>query len=166
MGIPHSVLDQFKQNHSEQSDLMREMLKEWLKTSDEPPPTWEAVVRALKSPSVKEISIAARLESKYCIPVQRKFVLVLQLFQIMAYGSTPYVGMTRKKNGGHIKSAQMTRSKCLHRSVNGLHEPYQALSSTSMGNRTVNLLESIAKVPDWQSLKRAKSSSSSSSSSS
>ena len=33
---------------------------------------------------------------------------------IMAYGSTPYVGMTPKKNGGHIKSAQMTRSKCLH----------------------------------------------------
>ena len=77
---------------------------------------------------------------------------------IMAYGSTPYVGMTPKKNGGHIKSAQMTRSKCLHRSVNGFHEPYQALSSTSMGNRAVNLLESIAKVPDRQSLKRAKSS--------
>ena len=77
---------------------------------------------------------------------------------IMAYGSTPYVGMTPKKNGGHIKSAQMTRSKCLHRSVNGFHEPYQALSSTSVGNRTANLLESIAKVPDRQSLKRAKSS--------
>ena len=26
---------------------------------------------------------------------------------------TPYVGMAPKKNGGHIKSAQMTRSKCL-----------------------------------------------------
>ena len=76
----------------------------------------------------------------------------------MAYGSTPYVGMTPKKNGGLIKSAQMTRSKCLHRLVNCLHEPYQALSSTSMGNRTVNLLESIAKVPDRQSLKRAESS--------
>ena len=32
---------------------------------------------------------------------------------IMAYGSTPYVGMTPKKNGGHITSAQMTCSKCL-----------------------------------------------------
>ena len=28
-------------------------------------------------------------------------------------GSTPYVGMAPEKNGGHIKSAQMTRSKCL-----------------------------------------------------
>ena len=33
---------------------------------------------------------------------------------IMAYGSIPYVGMAPKKNGGHIKSAQMTRLKCLH----------------------------------------------------
>ena len=32
---------------------------------------------------------------------------------IMAYGSTPYVGMTLKKNGGHNKSARMTHSKCL-----------------------------------------------------
>ena len=32
---------------------------------------------------------------------------------IMAYSSTPYVGMAPNKNGGHIKSAHMTRSKCL-----------------------------------------------------
>jgi len=30
----------------------------------------------------------------------------------MVYGSMPYVGMALKKNGGHIKSTQMTRSKC------------------------------------------------------
>ena len=56
----------------------------------------------------------------------------------MAYGSTPYVGMASKKNGGHIKSAQMTRSKCLVGLVKGLYEPYQALPSASMGDRTVN----------------------------
>ena len=27
---------------------------------------------------------------------------------------TPYVGMAPPKSGGHIKSAQMTCSKCLH----------------------------------------------------
>ena len=31
---------------------------------------------------------------------------------IMAYGSTPYVGMN-PQNDGHNKSAQMTHSKCL-----------------------------------------------------
>ena len=35
----------------------------------------------------------------------------IMAYGIMAYGSTPYVGMTPKKNGGHIQSAQMTRSK-------------------------------------------------------
>ena len=37
----------------------------------------------------------------------------IQARYIMVYGSTPYVGMTPKKNGGNIKSAQMTHSKCL-----------------------------------------------------
>ena len=37
---------------------------------------------------------------------------IVSFVTIMAYGSTPYVGMTPKKNGGHIQSAQMTRSKC------------------------------------------------------
>ena len=46
--------------------------------------------------------------------------------------------MTPIKNGGHIKSAQMSRSKCCVRLINGLHEAYQALSSASMGNKTVN----------------------------
>ena len=32
---------------------------------------------------------------------------------IMAYSSMPYVGMALEKNGGHIKSAQMTHLKCL-----------------------------------------------------
>ena len=35
------------------------------------------------------------------------------VYKIMAYGSTAYVGMTPKKNGGHIKNAQMTRMKRL-----------------------------------------------------
>ena len=46
--------------------------------------------------------------------------------------------MTTKKNGGHIKSAQMT----LEMFVLHYHEPDQALSSASMSN----LLESIAEA--------------------
>ena len=46
------------------------MLKHWLKTAVDPPPTWEAVVTALRSPAVNEKMIAARLEEKYCNPVQ------------------------------------------------------------------------------------------------
>ena len=42
--------------------------------------------------------------------------VVLYLIQkstIMVYYRMPYVGMGPNKNGGHIKSAQMTCSKCL-----------------------------------------------------
>ena len=45
---------------------MREMLKHWLKTAVDPPPTWETVVTASRSPLVNEKKVAAQLESKYC----------------------------------------------------------------------------------------------------
>ena len=70
LDIPHTTLDCFKQNYSDQSDLIREVLKCWLKTVVDPSPSWEAIVTALRSPSVNEKSIAAQLESKYCTPVQ------------------------------------------------------------------------------------------------
>ena len=55
----------------------------------------------------------------------------------MAYGSTPYVGMTPKKNGRHIKSAQKHARNIFVRLVKGLYEPYQALSSVFMSKKTV-----------------------------
>ena len=70
LDIPHTEMDCFKQNHSDQLDLMCEMLKHWLKTAVDPPPSWEAVVKALKSPLVNEMSVVAKLESKYCTPIQ------------------------------------------------------------------------------------------------
>ena len=64
LDIKYTELDNFKQNYSDQLQLMREMLKYWLKTAVDPPPTWEAVVTALKSPLVNEMSVAAQLERK------------------------------------------------------------------------------------------------------
>ena len=61
-----------------------------------------------------------------------------------------------EKNGGHINSAQMTHLKCLHRLVKGLHEPYQAILSASMGNGAINiagwrvsLKYQTSKLPKW-----------------
>ena len=74
----------------------------------------------------------------------------------MAYSIMPYVWMVpKKKYGGHIKSAQMTRSNVDTRLVKGFHGHYQALSSASMSNGTLNLLETITEVPHLQVLKRA-----------
>ena len=56
--------------HSDFSDSLCEMLALWLETAIDPPPTWEAVVTALRSPAVSENYLADQLESKYCNPVQ------------------------------------------------------------------------------------------------
>ena len=52
------------------SELMREMLVRWFKTAVDPRPSWEAVVAALRSPSVAEKNISDKLESKYCVSMQ------------------------------------------------------------------------------------------------
>ena len=64
LDIPHTELDYLEQNYSDQ---LREVLKYWLKTVVDPPPTWEAVVIAAL---VNEKSIAAHLEAKYRTSVQ------------------------------------------------------------------------------------------------
>ena len=64
--IPHTTLDRFKQTYTDPLELMREMLKHWLDATTDPPPTWEAVITALKSPLVNKKNVAAQLESKYC----------------------------------------------------------------------------------------------------
>ena len=70
LDIPHTTLDCFKQNYSDQSDLMREVLKCWLDTAVDPPPAWEAVVTALNSPTVDKKKLADQLKSKYCVAEQ------------------------------------------------------------------------------------------------
>ena len=49
---------------------MREILEHWLQTAVKPCSTWEAVVTALRSPSVNERYLAEQLESKHCTPQQ------------------------------------------------------------------------------------------------
>ena len=43
---------------------LAEVLQLWLKHS--PQPTWEAIVKALKHPTVGEHRLAAEIEAKYC----------------------------------------------------------------------------------------------------
>ena len=71
LDIPHATLDCFKQNYSDQTDLMCEMLKHWLDTAVDPSPSWEAVVTALRSPIVNKKIIAELLELKYCPQIQQ-----------------------------------------------------------------------------------------------
>ena len=69
LGIPYHRLECVKQMYINPSELMREMLARWFKTAIDPRPTWEAVVAALRSPSVDAQHLAKQLESKYCTPI-------------------------------------------------------------------------------------------------
>ena len=55
----------------------------------------------------------------------------------MAYGSTPYVGIALKKMAAILKVHKWDARNVSTRLVKGLHEPYQALLSATMGNGTI-----------------------------
>ena len=79
LDIPYPMLEIIKCDyHNDPLHAMQEMLKYWFHNSLRP--TWEAVVTALKSPTVNEKDIAAHLESKYCKPV--KYMLGELLYEI------------------------------------------------------------------------------------
>ena len=56
---------------------------------------------------------------------------------IMAYGSTPYVGMAPKKMAATLKVHKWHARNVDVRLIKGFHEHYRALSSASMSNGTV-----------------------------
>ena len=70
LGVPYTELICFRKKYSDPSESLREVLIHWLKTTVDSPPSWEAVVSALRSLIVNEMNVAAQLESKYCPPMQ------------------------------------------------------------------------------------------------
>ena len=52
-------------------DGLREVLAGWLNMTD-PKPTWDTLVKALRNPIVGEMTLAGRLEKKYCQRPQQK----------------------------------------------------------------------------------------------
>ena len=94
----------------------------WHSLCRRPYPMWQEMLLTIPDLSAFEECLGTRLPHSYCVG-EMWYILtfdwlnLLNLYcmssVIMAYGSTPYVGMTPEKNGGHNKSAQLTRSKCL-----------------------------------------------------
>ena len=61
-----SILEAIERNHHDQLDeCLRTMLTEWLKQTD-PEPTWEALVTALKNPTVGCGHLTDAIERTYC----------------------------------------------------------------------------------------------------
>ena len=55
--------DKMANIHGSDKDCLLEVLREYL---DGPKPSWEQIARALKSRSVGENTLAARIEAEYC----------------------------------------------------------------------------------------------------
>ena len=91
LSIPDYTLESVKQMYLNPSDLMREMLVRWFRMAVDPRPTWEAVVTALRSPSVDAQHLAEQLESKYCT-------------LILAESNNPITSKTEKSKGTYFSS--------------------------------------------------------------
>ena len=63
------TLDCFKVQYGDPGDQLREVLRMWLTSSDNP--TWMALTEALKSPVIEETKLARELQKKYCSSRQR-----------------------------------------------------------------------------------------------
>ena len=72
LDIPYTELNFFRKMYSDPLDSLREVLIYWLKMAVDPPPSWDAVITALKSSIVGEKNVAAQLESRYCPPLQEE----------------------------------------------------------------------------------------------
>ena len=63
-----TTLDSIQEDFTATQHRLREMLKAWLNTGDNP--SWKTLIDALRSPVVGASQLAAALETKYC-PVER-----------------------------------------------------------------------------------------------
>lgn len=64
--VPVPKLDGIRSQFSDQEECLCEMLKEWLKGAAGTKPTWEVLIEALKSQTVREPRLAHQLEAKHC----------------------------------------------------------------------------------------------------
>ena len=64
LGVETSSLDGIGAQYRDHENALLEMLKLWLKQT-QTPRTWEALVKALRKPTLSEEKVAKEIESKY-----------------------------------------------------------------------------------------------------
>ena len=65
--IPKATLDSIFQQYNSPNDRLFGVIDEFVKQID-PKPTWKVIVAALRSPLLRQSSLANKLENKYCHP--------------------------------------------------------------------------------------------------
>lgn len=68
--LPPPTLEGIEKEYSNSKDMLREMLKHWLKQVT-PMPSWVTLIEALRSKTVNEQGLAEELEKKHILPPSR-----------------------------------------------------------------------------------------------
>lgn len=90
LGIGRNDIDIIRKHSTNVNDYFREILEVWLKRID-PPPSWESLVRALRSPMVGHTKLAESIAVKHNIQLQQLpgkvyCVLVVQIISMLIIG--------------------------------------------------------------------------------
>ena len=64
LDVDTNVLRSIKQES--QGDYLTELLDFWMRNATDPPPSWRALIDALRAPTVGETRLAGELEVTYC----------------------------------------------------------------------------------------------------
>ena len=75
--VPVAALDDIDGRSRDPKDLLREVLKAWLRRAHKP--TWQSLVDALDDPIVDEPRLARTLQEKYCAGIPTKICTFTQL---------------------------------------------------------------------------------------
>ena len=66
LGLKYSTLNGIETDKTTVDERKREMVRSWLQKKDEcTPPSWQALVEALKDTLVQHIDVAENIEQKY-----------------------------------------------------------------------------------------------------
>ena len=65
LDVPTHSLKNIQQQHHDPVDCLTELLDKWMKSATDPPPSWRALIDALRAPTVGEKRLAEELEEKY-----------------------------------------------------------------------------------------------------
>ena len=65
-GVPTYILKNITQRYNDPMDCLTHLLDYWMNNVTDPPPSWRALVDALRAPNVGEKRLAGKLEEKYC----------------------------------------------------------------------------------------------------
>jgi len=65
LGVPLHLLKAIEGNTTHAMERLVDMLEYWMRNATDPPPSWRALIDALRAPTIGETRLAGELEVTY-----------------------------------------------------------------------------------------------------